>query len=222
MKQYLIFIMAFVLVACEKDAKWGHEDYDTSETIVTLRHGAYIALEWTENCRDLVREVVVEYSLNQTFDTVQSKLMNFNGSVWETAISNLEESQTYYMRYVVSPVYLTPKQSTSSFVTENHSTPNVITYPATNITATSAQLYGSVTLSYDNYEITERGFYYSLAPESDFERKQFLCGSGEGYFNLAINTLRANATYYFWAYAVNINGITYGDTLTFNTLNPYE
>ena len=76
--------------------------------------------------------------------------------------------------------------------------------------------------SIENDPVIERGFYYNLIKEDTIFRKQLKCGHGVGSFGGTIDTLRANATYYYVAYAKNVHGIAYGDTLQFNTLNPYE
>ena len=216
-----ISFLLLVLSACHNDPEWQHKYVTLDETIITTRHEAHIAILLDDGVLDLVKDVRVEYATMQDFADYQTSPMIVADGVWKADLYNLQESTTYYLRYEISPTYLRPQSTTSSFITINPLTPDVQTLAATDITATSAVLHG-VTSIYDNYEITERGFYYSLLRTGEYERKQLSCGSGEGNFSGSIEALRANATYYYVAYSVNANGVAYGDTLQFNTLNPYE
>lgn len=220
-RQLCIYILFLLLAACTADPDWQHIDCTTTETVATSRHEAHITLVWDKESAGLVTDVVVEYALDEHFTNSQQSGMAKNNGGWEAAISGLQDDRIYHIRYHVTPAYLQPQQAVSSFRTVNPDTPSVQTKAATDITATAVVLHGIVSV-YDNYEITERGFYYSLLKTGDYERKQIKCGKGEGGFEAAITALRADATYYFVAYAINKNGIAYGDTLQFSTLNPYK
>lgn len=209
------------MVACENDAKWQHQDADFHEEVATTLHNAYFTVSWDEASACFVREVILEYALSADFDSSEYRHMSLQDGQWYAEMLNMEPEVTRYYRYWVAPEYLQPKPVARSFVTTNTLLPTITTNTATEISAITAILHGKTSI-FDNYEITERGFYYSLLKDDDFERKQVKCGSGEGYFKTEISALRANATYYYYAYAVNKNGIAYGDTLQFNTLNPYE
>lgn len=222
MRRNLIYIVVlFVLVACEKDATWQHQDATCAETITTTRHRAMISLNWDKASGALLQDVQLEYALTADFSQAQeAQLKRIDGN-WEVSLTRLEENRTYFVRYIVTPDFLATKREASTFETINPLPPTIVTSEATDITATTAMLHGEAKID-DNYEITERGFYYSLLKDTDYERKQVKCGSGEGRFDAKIEALRANATYYIVAYAVNKNGVAYGDTLQFNTLNPYQ
>ena len=221
MKRYLIYFIVSILFACENDATWQHAAVTCEETIITTRHTATISLCWDDASAPLVQYVSIKYDTTEELSQAQVVEMRHIENKQEVTLNDLKDGITYYVQYFVVPEYLQPQKTASSFKTVNPLKPTVQTSKASAITETTAVLHGKATI-FDNYDITERGFYYSLTPESDFERRQVKCGNGEGDFDATITALRANATYYFWAYAVNQNGIAYGDTLTFNTLNPYE
>ena len=212
--------MVLTLVACEKDPNWTHQTISHRQTIVTTLHSAHISVQVDEASNAILQSIYVLYDINADFSAPQSASLTLNDNKWQVMLQSLEMEKTYFVRYIISPSYL-PKWETDAFLTTNPLVPLASTMPASNITATTAKLHGEASVD-DNYEITERGFYYSLLKDTDYERKQVKCGSGEGRFEAKIEALRANATYYIVAYAVNKNGIAYGDTLQFNTLNPYQ
>ena len=103
--------------------------------------------------------------------------------------------------------------------------PVVTTTSATNITPTTATLGGNVTEDAGS-SVTERGILYSTAdnnPEiGDTDVTKVDNGTGTGIFAEDFTGFTANATYYYRAYAINSNGIGYGDIKTFtfnNALN---
>ncbi len=220
MRKHLIYLLIPLLVACEKDANWQQQVVEHQQTITTTRHSASLSVTLDEASAAIVQSIEVAYDLKADFSTAKTVAMTANKGIWQALLTGLEENRTYFVRYSLSPDYL-PQWETETFMTVNPLVPSVRTSAATEISATTAVLHGEASI-YDNYEITERGFYYSLLRDNDFERKQVKCGNGEGEFSATIEALRAAATYYFVAYAVNKNGIAYGDTLQFNTLNPYE
>jgi len=97
--------------------------------------------------------------------------------------------------------------------------PEVSTNPASNVTAISANLNGSVDAINDS-EIVERGFEWGTEsgsyPYSWTETGSF----GAGSFNHDLGDLQPNTTYYYRAKAKNNNGNWgYGDEVSFTTLS---
>lgn len=221
----LIYSIALCLfTACESDPKWSPQTLTYSESVVPSWHSADVSLSIDEQSNDLMQKVEMVYSLSEDFSAEQVTLLTRKAQgKWDARVTNLKDSSTYYFRYRFTPSYLQPTPNVaSSFRTHPLPAPSVQTKSATDITATTAILNGSVQIGDSNDPITERGFYYSLLREGEFARKQVNSGSGAGDFNVKIEALRANATYYYVAYAINKHGIAYGDTLQFNTLNPYK
>ena len=219
MKRNFLYILIMLLVSCENDATWVHKDIIHQQTITTTRHNALISVGLDDASMAIVRSIAIEYDKSADFSKATRVPMVSKNGKWQAALTDLQEDILYNVRYVLTPAYL-PQWDTDTFRTINPLPPLVTTLSATDVTATTAILHGKTT-NEDNYDITERGFYYSLLKDDDFERKQVTCSSGEGIFSAEIKALRAAATYYYVAYAVNKNGIAYGDTLTFNTVNPY-
>lgn len=220
----LIYSIALCLLAsCESDPKWSPKTLTYSDSIKPTWNSAAVSLSVDEESNALTQSVEIGYSQHEDFSDVIFLPMTRNDqNLWTVSLINLQDSTYYYVTYRFTPSYLQPQAEVSSFQTLPLPPPVAETNSAASITASSANLYGKAQLGESNDPITERGFYYSLVREGEIGRKQVVCGSGTGAFYAKVTALRANATYYFVAYAINKHGIAYGDTLQFNTLNPYK
>jgi hypothetical protein len=100
--------------------------------------------------------------------------------------------------------------------------PTVTSPTSTDVTTTSATLGGNITIEgCSSNSITERGIYYSTI-------NGFADGAGTkvsetgifstGTFSLNVSALSPNTTYYFKAFATNINGTGYSIQGTFNNI----
>jgi uncharacterized protein (TIGR02145 family) len=96
------------------------------------------------------------------------------------------------------------------------SSPNVITYNPTKISATDAILGGKVTNDGNAY-IFEKGVFWGTLQNPVTTGNKFKIGEGIGSFSKILSGLNSNTTYYFKAYAINSVGIAYGDQVTFTT-----
>ena len=220
----LIYSIALCLFAsCESDRKWSPQTLTYSELIVPSWTSADVSLSIDEQSNALTQNVEIGYSQHEDFSEANFLPMTRNEqNQWSASLTGLQDSAHYFVSYRFTPSYLQSQVEASSFRTLPLPPPVVETKSVLNITATTADIYGNVQVGESNDSITERGFYYSLLREGEFVRKQISCGKGVGEFSASINALRANATYYYVAYAINKHGIAYGDTLQFNTLNPYN
>lgn len=93
----------------------------------------------------------------------------------------------------------------------------VKTLPITNITGVSAQSGGDV-VSDGGAEVTERGVCWATSQNPNIDNERTSNGAGLGSYTSDITKLTENTTYYVRAYAVNSAGISYGEELTFVTL----
>jgi hypothetical protein len=87
---------------------------------------------------------------------------------------------------------------------------------ATDITPFSAIVGGNVTGD-GGAAVTERGFCYGTSQNPTTANSKVVVGNGTGEFSGTITSLTANTTYYAKAYAINSQGTTYGNQITFNT-----
>lgn len=91
------------------------------------------------------------------------------------------------------------------------------TTTATSISATSATIGGTVPNDAGS-PVTERGLCISKLPSPTITNKM-ASGSGNGSFAINITGLTANSTYYVRAYATNSVGTSYGNEISFTTLD---
>ena len=80
---------------------------------------------------------------------------------------------------------------------------NLFTFPATNITRTSATLNGAIVitpLNCDTPSPTSQGFVYSTSPEPTLD--DFIVNSNTGSVNLTIENLEPNTAYYFRTFII--------------------
>ncbi len=99
----------------------------------------------------------------------------------------------------------------------NQTVPGVISGNVSEVEPSSAKVEGSVTSS-GNATVVARGIAYGTSPELVVENISFSYdGSGTGSFTGELIDLLPGTTYYARAYAVNANGINYGDQVSFTT-----
>lgn len=95
----------------------------------------------------------------------------------------------------------------------------VTTAEPTDITATSAISGGSITSNDGSYVfVLEKGICWATHPNPMVMNDSFTQnGNGPDSFTAEMTDLTPNTVYYVRAYAVTLNGTTYGDELSFNT-----
>jgi hypothetical protein len=94
--------------------------------------------------------------------------------------------------------------------------PTVTTKSVSDITETSAYCGGDV-ISDGGSPVTARGVCWSTAQNPSINSKKTVDGSGTGSYSSQITGLSSNTTYYYRAYATNINGTAYGEVGSFTT-----
>ena len=90
------------------------------------------------------------------------------------------------------------------------------TSPITNVSYQSFSSGGVIT-SDGGQDITVRGVCWSTSPNPTTANDTTINGFGTGVFISLVTGLQSGTTYYVRAYAININGTSYGDELSFTT-----
>ena len=131
------------------------------------------------------------------------------------SLTGLNINTTYYVRaYAVNSIGVGYSEQ-MTFTTKDGLATVITTEPSS--TATTISIGGSIT---DNggYAVTERGVCYSASnSEPVITENKVLGGKGNGSFSVSITGLSANTTYHIRAYAINENGIAYGETKSIQT-----
>ena len=97
------------------------------------------------------------------------------------------------------------------------SVPTVTTFAVTNSTSTSATGSGEI-VSPGSSDVTKMGVAWSLQPDPVVNG--FMAGAGfanSGTFTCTLTPLVSGKTYYYQAYAANVNGFGKGAIMTFTT-----
>jgi hypothetical protein len=97
--------------------------------------------------------------------------------------------------------------------------PSVTTNTATSITTTSMTIRGNVT-SDGGGTITERGFYFGTNSASPTNNTKYTVSGTTGAYSRSMTGLSSGTTYYWWAFATNSAGTTYGSRVNAATSLP--
>lgn len=162
----------------------------------------------------------VRYSTIPFFDTntggvfVSSSPGVGNFSV---TMTGLAQNRLYYVRAFAVNSQGTSLGNMMTFTTPAFSAlPTVATSPALNITETSANSGGSVTLP-GGYALDAVGICWSITPNPTIANSTLPGTIGLGTFVSNLTGLVTNTTYYLKAYATNANGTAYGNEVVFKT-----
>lgn len=154
--------------------------------------------------------------------TVDNAHINGGTEIGEFTINidNLTPNTTYYVRaYAENSEGLSYGEDICFSTLEEIVLlpPTVMTNVVTNITHNSAIFNGDV-VDDGGAIVTEKGFCWSVSPDPTIYDNHINVGADEGQFTIEIIGLNPETTYYVKAYAVNSVDVSYGESLSFTTL----
>lgn len=163
----------------------------------------------------------VQYSTTEDFAIYDvTKMKKDDVGSYEVELTKLQDNTTYYFRYEVNACLFTSSEpnKVSKFQTLLSSTPEVTTV-VKDISHTSATINGKILFDGGSV-VTECGIVYSLSQNLTIENTKIKSNNCDstGAFACKLTNLQNNSTYYARAYAKNVKGITYGETVVFVTL----
>ena len=162
-------------------------------------------------------EAGIYYSTDADVTTDDIKIASNNSEAVNVEIKGLTTGNKYYMRsYVMDREYLV-FSDILEFVP--HAVPSLITVNAVDISYTTAVSGGS-SISDNGLDITSKGVVWSTKanPTIELETKTEN-GSGKEEFVANVTGLSPGTKYYLRAYAVNSDGVGYGNEITFETIS---
>jgi uncharacterized protein (TIGR02145 family) len=142
------------------------------------------------------------------------------GGLFSSFLTGLNAGTTYYVRAYATNASGTAYGDQKSFITSSQSTSLalVTTLSVTNIGTTTATINCSIS-SQGGSGITERGICWAQSPSPTVNSNRISSGQGIGNFSVNLgNLISGGSQYYVRAYAVNAQGIAYGEVLNFVTL----
>jgi len=132
-------------------------------------------------------------------------------------LTGLEPNTQYYVRAYATNEIGTAYGSQVTFTTSQISVPVITTNSVSDITQSSAVCGGNIA-SDGGTEVTQRGVCWSTSSGPTIDYDMFTeDGNGTGSFTSNITGLTGNRKYYVRAYAINSEGIAYGQELPFTT-----
>ena len=188
----------------------------TAATDITT-NSAVVGGNITEDGGDNLTERGVVYSTSHNPTTSDTKLSNGSGiGSFTCNMTDLQANTTYYVRaYAVNSKGVAYGDEVS-FTTASYSLPSVTTTSASSVTTSSATVGGNVTAD-GGATVTERGVVYSTTQNPTTSNSKKVSGSGKGAFSVSLTGLLEGRTYYVRAYAVNSEGTSYGNQISFTT-----
>ena len=159
------------------------------------------------------------WSKSQNPTTADNKTTDGTGTgTFTSSLSALTASTTYYVRAYATNSAGTSYGTEVSFTTATAvSVPVLTTNVITNITQTSASGGGNITID-GGASITARGVCWSTSENPTIADSKTSDGTGKGSFISNLGSLTVNTTYYVRAYATNSAGTSYGNQVSFTTL----
>jgi hypothetical protein len=186
--------------------------YTIDPAMAITAHSAIVSGGYTSDGGETITDCGICYSFSPNPTTADMVMAHTVSPSFDCTLADLRPNTTYYAR-----AYVTNKNGTAygneiSFTTTT-TLPVVETISAQAVSATSILAKGMV-ISDGGYTATERGICYSTNADPTINHSsKVTCEVGIGSFSCAINNLKEATTYYIRAYAINSEGIGYGETI---------
>ncbi len=132
-------------------------------------------------------------------------------------LSGLTAKTTYYVKAYATNSAGTSYGTQMTFTTTDQAAPILSTSVVTSITQSSAVSGGNITNDGDS-PISARGVCWSTTSNPTTANSKTSDGTGAGSFTSSITGLAENTLYHARAYATNALGTTYGNEVSFTTL----
>lgn len=162
-------------------------------------------------------EAGIFYSSDSDVSIEDTKVTSNNTETINVEIQGLTTGAKYYMRsYVMDREYIAFSE-TVEFVP--HAVPSVTTVSVSNISYTTA-VSGGTSISDNGLDITTKGVVWSTEanPTIELETKT-KNGAGMEDYVADLSGLSPGTKYFIRAYAINSDGVGYGNEITFETLS---
>ena len=195
----------------------------TVNTVTSITNsGATISSTVPANGGATITERGVVYSTVANPTIANSKVTSGTGSgTYNTNITGLTGNSIYYVRAYATNASGTSYSTQTSFTTlQDPSAPTVLTGTYANVDEVTADVNGSTVTLNGTQTVTERGIVISSTTDDPTiaDRKVIAGTAGMGSYDVSIDALEPETTYYARAYATNSLGTGYGSVVSFTTL----
>jgi hypothetical protein len=195
----------------------------TTVAAINTNLAASVTNNWASTVVQLNNVNIVQTSTNTTgtnynVTDASGTIVSFVRNTLGLTLPSFATTLTGYVSLFNGTPQLTLR-SAADVVTGSSPAAVVSTTAISAITQTTATSGGNVT-SAGSSSVTARGVVWSTSPNPTVALStKTTDGSGTGTFTSAITGLTANTTYYVRAYATNTSGTSYGNEISFTTLN---
>lgn len=156
------------------------------------------------------------YAVTPNPTTANDKVASGSGEgPFSSNLTGLSPNTLYYARAYATNSVGTSYGSQTSFTTLQ-GTPEVITGLASSVTKNSATCAGEV-VDDNGSAVTEAGIVYSINANPTIANNKVTTSSGVGVFSENLTGLAVATEYHYRAYAINAEGVSYGEDKTFTT-----
>lgn len=215
----IISVLLIAIIGCRKVEKLEENLVTvTDENVSVGIDNAIINASYSYNYE--LKSVELIYSKDAELNNPESKEADYSNGNIHVILDNLKPKTLYYYQFKFYSGINYMTSDIQSFTTLfKDDVPMVVTGEVTNITATSAVCSGEV-ISDGNLTVTQRGICWCFHPKPSIDEGSYSYeGSGLGTFESVMNSLIPNTTYYARAYAINADGVAYGEDRVFITLS---
>lgn len=147
----------------------------------------------------------------------QKAIANATLGKYTCTLPDLQAGKTYYCRaYAINSEGVAYGESCIC-KTKTYSQPNVETLTAEDVTYNQAICSGNI-LSDGGKKVTECGICYATISEPTIQNQKNIANATSGKYTCTLTDLQDGMTYYYRAYAINSEGIAYGEQHIFKTL----
>lgn len=218
---FKILLLLIIITSCSNSDNEDNSDCTYTPTLSTEEASNITENSATFNgqiiaptCESTVTSQGFVYA-KTTLPKTDDFVIEVNGENISTEVTNLERNTTYYKRvFFVNPTgeyYGNQIEFTTAIGEINLSTKTV-----ENITLNSATSGGIINDDGDG-TITSKGICWSTSQNPTIDDNNIEANTDNYDFNSNITGLQENTIYYVRAYAINENGIKYGNEETFTT-----
>ena len=169
---------------------------------------ASLKLSLTQNSQPGIYEIITSKS-DVFLKSVEDVITFYEGDTFEFI--------GYYYRQTDKKTAVITSDQAITFSFTKATAPTVTTMQATDITYDAATIGGNVTRD-NGATVTERGVCWNTTGNPTIEDNKETSGTGTGSFTATLSSLSDGTTFYARAYAINNEGTSYGDEITFTTM----
>lgn len=224
MKNFIIVAFSlFILIGCKKsnEDEKSLPEVSTEVTTDVTTSTATVSGNISDEGNPKYTECGVCYSLSAkpTVDDTKKTASKTGLGSFTVDITSLNLNTKYYIKaYAINSQGIAYGEELSFTTKNNIAFPSITTQSTvTNITNSTADVGGNIR-DLGNPAYSERGICYATSPNPTIENsKNKVTGSGTGDFNISLSGLTPDTKYYIKAYAINSQGVAYGEEVSFTT-----